>query len=208
MTGLDGQRGTRRGRVTGNFQLPESHLLPDAVVAFVDGELSVAAHERAAMHLMNCRGCAAEVGAQRQIRATVHGSFVPSLPAGLLASLHSIPNSTTLSVTPDNLAVSADGEIVVVQRPESPAKRRTAPLAASRPLGTGMTGSRVGKRAAQGAGVMMSGLVLGALALVATADDGRGTSGRTGEQGTAVAPAHFTPSAGNSVMSFTGTRGR
>lgn len=187
------------GRVTGSFQLPESHLLPDAVVAFVDGELSAAAHERAAMHLMNCRGCAAEVGAQRQIRATVHGSYVPSLPAGLLASLHSIPNSTTLSTTPDNLAVSATGEIVVVQRPEAPAKDRTAPLGSGRHLGSG-----VGKRAAQGAGVMMSGLVLGALALVATSDDGRST-GRTG---TAVAPAHFTTTAGNSVMSFTGQRGR
>ena len=40
--------------------LPEQHLLPDAVVAFVDGELSSVAHERASAHIQRCGFCAFE----------------------------------------------------------------------------------------------------------------------------------------------------
>jgi DNA-binding winged helix-turn-helix (wHTH) protein len=50
-------------------ELAGQHLLPDAVVAFVDGDLSWPAHDRAAAHVAQCARCAAEVAAQRQVAA-------------------------------------------------------------------------------------------------------------------------------------------
>jgi anti-sigma factor RsiW len=161
------------------WSLPESHLLPDAVVAFVDGELSLGAHERAAAHLTRCASCAADVAAQRQVRAAVQGATAPSMSEGFLASLRSIPEHTELPAGPDNLAVTEDGQLVAIQRPERVAGLRSqhgfvsgAPLGSSAPLGTSpnVLGARPGrsKRAAQGAGVVVSGLVLSALALVVT----------------------------------------
>ncbi|MBB3661863.1 MULTISPECIES: anti-sigma factor family protein [Prauserella salsuginis group] len=171
---------------SGGFGLPESHLLPDAVVAFVDNELSTGATERAAEHLAHCPWCAADVEAQRQARSAVRDADEPSMSAGFLASLRSIPQDTELDETPDNLAVTEDGQLVAVQRPERVAglRRRSvggaeplgggsAPLGGSTPLGQsdavlggGTGGGR--RRAAQGAGVVVSGLVLSALALVTT----------------------------------------
>lgn len=183
-------------RLSGSWQLPESHLLPDAVVAFVDGELSLGAHERAAMHLMRCAGCAAEVDAQRKVRAAMHDSHVPSMPAGLLASLNSIPDRTELPAAPDNLAVTADGQLVAIQRPS--ALGSTAPLGSTTPLGAvGMGAARKGaRRTAQGAGVVVSGLVLSALALAVTVEEGRELPSQPGGKApvanSGVAPAKFT----------------
>lgn len=42
------------------------HLNPEAVAAFVDGELSDSAFRRAARHLTDCDECSAEVDAQRR----------------------------------------------------------------------------------------------------------------------------------------------
>uniref|UniRef100_UPI001B86A70D anti-sigma factor family protein n=1 Tax=Amycolatopsis palatopharyngis TaxID=187982 RepID=UPI001B86A70D len=167
--------------------LPESHLLPDAVVAFVDQELSLAAHERAASHVARCPGCAADVSAQRQARTAVQSAHAPSMSAGFLASLRSIPQDTELSASPDNLAMTEDGQLVTIQRPDRVAGLRgagspsvlggAAPLGQVAPLGNSPnvlgSGSRLNtggtrRRAAQGAGMVVSGLVLSALALVAT----------------------------------------
>jgi anti-sigma factor RsiW len=150
--------------------MSEQHLLPDAVVAFVDGELSAAARDRAASHMARCPGCLAEAGAQRQARAAVRDAAAPHMPAGLLASLRAIPQHTDLPSRPDGIAVGPDGQLVSVQRPE----RFAAPLGStpmmgsSAPLGQGsaVVGRGAGWRAAQGAGVVVSGLMLGALALV------------------------------------------
>lgn len=163
---------------------PESHLLPDAVVAFVDGELSLGAQDRAASHIARCPVCAAEVMSQRQACTAVRHAGAPSMSAGFLASLRSIPQNTELPTSPDNLAVTSDGQLVAIQRPDRVAGLRdsgvlggSAPLGSSAPLGTSHTflgGSRFGgarRRAAQGAGVVVSGLVLSALALVATTAD-------------------------------------
>jgi hypothetical protein len=178
------------------WRLSESHLLPDAVVAFVDQELSLGAHERAAAHLAHCPSCAADVAAQRAASAAVRGAEVPSISAGFLASLRAIPQHTDLPGGPDHLAVGADGQVVAVQRPECVAGLREVTndggassdaLGSSAPLGTspnvlGQGESPrlgvAGRRAAQGAGVVVSGLVLGALALVATSG-GDGTGGGT-----------------------------
>ena len=169
--------------------LPESHLLPDVVVALVDGELSLGAQDRAASHLARCPGCAAEVAAQRQAVAAIKRASAPSMSAGFLASLRSIPEHTELPGHPDNLAITADGQLVAIQRPDRVAGLRdagvlggVAPLGSSAPLGQSsnvLGGGRLGlvrRRAAQGAGVVVSGLVLSALALVGTsADSGEGT---------------------------------
>ncbi|MFJ9783501.1 anti-sigma factor family protein [Amycolatopsis sp. NPDC101161] len=164
--------------------LPESHLMPDAVVAFVDGELSHGARDRAASHITRCAACAAEVRAQRQTVDAIRRASAPPMSAGFLASLQSIPQHTELPSTPDNLAITADGQLVAVQRPDRVAGLRdtgvlggVAPLGSAAPLG--QSPNVVGgfkRRAAQGAGVVVSGLVLSALALVGTtADSGDGT---------------------------------
>jgi len=164
--------------------LPESHLLPDAVVALVDGELSLGAQDRAPSHIARCASCAAEVSAQRQAVRALRRAGAPLMSAGFLASLQQIPQNTELDATPDNLAITADGQLVAIQRPDRVAGLRdsgvlggTSPLGSSAPLGNSanvLGGGRMGvarRRAAQGAGVVVSGLVLSALALVATSGD-------------------------------------
>ncbi|OXM56839.1 hypothetical protein CFP71_11000 [Amycolatopsis thailandensis] len=179
--------------------LPESHLLPDAIVAFVDGELTLGAQDRASAHIARCQSCAGEVAAQRQAVAAVKQAGAPSMSAGFLASLCSIPQNTELPGTPDNLAMTADGQLVAIQRPDRVAGLRdtgvltgngvlggTAPLGSSTPLGQSpnvLGGGRFGlarRKYAQGAGVVVSGLVLSALALVATSGDGSEEQPSTG----------------------------
>jgi anti-sigma factor RsiW len=155
--------------------LSEQHLLPDAVVAFVDGELSATAHDRAASHVAKCASCAAEISAQRQAASAVQSANAFSAPAGLLANLMAIPQQVEMPAMPDGLAVTNDGQLVAVQRPDRvPQLGGTAPLGSSTKLGEGDTvlGRKPGRRAAQGAGVVVSGLVLGALALVSTSGGG------------------------------------
>jgi anti-sigma factor RsiW len=157
----------------GGWGLSGQHLMPDAVVAFVDGELSATACDRAAAHIAKCPYCAAEISAQRQARAAVQAADIPPPPAGLLASLRAIPEHVELPSSPDGLAVTEDGQLVAVQRTDGGAG---APLGSSRPLGSSpklgegrvVLGRRLGRRTAQGAGVVVSGLVLGALAFVST----------------------------------------
>jgi len=155
--------------------LSEQHLLPDVVVAFVDGELSATAHDRASSHIAKCGVCRTEIVAQRQAASAVQSANAFSAPAGLLASLRAIPEQVEMPEMPDGLAVTQDGQLVAVQRPDRvPALGGTAPLGTSAKLGEGraVLGRRSGRRAAQGAGVVVSGLVLGALALGATAGGG------------------------------------
>jgi anti-sigma factor RsiW len=180
----------------------EAHLMPDAVVAFVDGELSPGARDRAASHIARCAGCAAEVTAQRQARAAVKHAEVPRISAGFLASLREIPQHTDLPTTPDNLAVTEDGQLVAIQRPDRVAGLRmptrlgsSAPLGSTTPLGSGSAvlgaqhdrSSSVRRRAAQGAGVVVSGLVLSALAIVVTSS-GNGGNAQDPQQGGGVSP--------------------
>ncbi|UQS22660.1 zf-HC2 domain-containing protein [Amycolatopsis thermalba] len=180
--------------------LPESHLLPDAVVAFVDGEMSLGARERAASHVARCPICAAEVTSQRQVRAAVRHAGAPSMPASLLASLRNIPQDTDLPTSPDNLAVTEDGQLVAIQRPDRVAGLKSSPFGSSAPLGSsapfgsgsavlgGQRQPSVRRRVAQGAGVAVSGLVLSALALVVTSSTGGDPTQANPEPGQAPAP--------------------
>ncbi|WP_083661485.1 anti-sigma factor family protein [Actinophytocola xanthii] len=152
--------------------LSEQHLLPDVVVAFVDGELSATAHDRVAAHMARCSQCLADIVAQRQAASAVQSAHAPVVPAGLLATLRAIPQQVEIPAAPDGLAMTEDGQLVAVQRPEAmPAPfGSSAPLGSSAKLGEGraILGRRPSRRTAQGAGVVVSGLVLGALALVST----------------------------------------
>ncbi|MGH3877142.1 MAG: zf-HC2 domain-containing protein [Actinophytocola sp.] len=142
--------------------LSEQHLLPDVVVAFVDGELSATAHDRAASHMARCSQCLADVVSQRQAASAVQKADIPAVPAALLATLRAIPQQVEMPATPDGLAMTDDGQLVVVQKPDQMPFGSSAPLGSSAKLGEGR--AVLGRRAAQGAGVVVSGLVLGALA--------------------------------------------
>jgi anti-sigma factor RsiW len=155
--------------------LSEQHLLPDVVVAFVDGELSPTAYDRVSSHMARCQGCAGEIAAQRQAASAVQSANAFSAPAGLLANLRAIPEQVEMPEMPDGLAMTQDGQLVAVQRPDRVAALGgTAPLGTSAKLGEGraVLGRRPGRRAAQGAGVVVSGLVLGALALTTAGSGG------------------------------------
>ncbi|MFG1931166.1 anti-sigma E factor RseA [Mycobacterium sp. NPDC048908] len=68
------------------------HLSIEAVAAFVDGELRMTAHLRAAHHLSLCQECATEVEAQRQARAALRDSGSIVVPTSLLGMLSQIPH--------------------------------------------------------------------------------------------------------------------
>ncbi|WP_190818493.1 zf-HC2 domain-containing protein [Saccharopolyspora pogona] len=171
--------------------LPEQHLALDAIVALVDGELSPSAQDRAVAHLAHCPACTADAAAQRQARAAVQAAQTPSISPKLLQALQAIPAHADLPSQPDGLALTADGQLVAVARPDR-AKRfgDGATLGSSRPLGgtqqpfgsvspfardvDAAPSRRVGRRTRQGAGVVFSGLVLGALAFMNLPTDEEG----------------------------------
>ncbi|WP_193048315.1 anti-sigma E factor RseA [Mycolicibacterium baixiangningiae] len=68
------------------------HLSIEAVAAFVDGELRMTAHLRAANHLSLCPQCAAEVDAQSQARSALRDSQPIAIPNTLLGMLSQIPD--------------------------------------------------------------------------------------------------------------------
>jgi hypothetical protein len=68
------------------------HLSVEAVAAFVDGELTMKSHLRAASHLSLCPQCDAEVEAQRQARSALRDSCPIVVPSALLGMLSQIPH--------------------------------------------------------------------------------------------------------------------
>ncbi|HEY7051302.1 MAG TPA: anti-sigma E factor RseA [Mycobacterium sp.] len=82
------------------------HLSIEAVAAFVDGELRMTAHLRAAHHLTLCPQCLAEVEAQRQARSALRDSCPISIPTSLLGMLAQIPDQNDEPV--DGAAPDAD----------------------------------------------------------------------------------------------------
>ena len=68
------------------------HLTTEAIAAYVDGELRMGPHLRASAHLGGCPACAAEVEAQRTIRADLRHCPKPAMPDSLLGLLRSIPH--------------------------------------------------------------------------------------------------------------------
>lgn len=70
------------------------HLSSEAIAAYVDGELRMTAHLRAAHHLSLCQQCAAEIDVQSQAREALRESMPVNIPSGLLGLLAQIPEST------------------------------------------------------------------------------------------------------------------
>ena len=68
------------------------HLSIEAIAAFVDGELRMNAHLRAAHHLSLCADCAAEVEDQGRARAALRDSRPIHIPSNLLGLLSEIPH--------------------------------------------------------------------------------------------------------------------
>jgi hypothetical protein len=71
------------------------HLSTEAIAAFVDNELRLTPHLRAANHLSLCQQCAAEVEAQRQARSALRESLPIAIPSSLLGQLSQIPLHST-----------------------------------------------------------------------------------------------------------------
>jgi len=69
------------------------HLSIEAIAAFVDGELRMNAHLRAAHHISLCPECAAEVEGHRRARAALRDSRPIRIPSTLLGLLSQIPHS-------------------------------------------------------------------------------------------------------------------
>jgi hypothetical protein len=68
------------------------HLSIEAISAFVDGELRMNAHLRAAHHISLCPECAAEVDGHRRARAALRDSHPIRVPSSLLGLLSQIPH--------------------------------------------------------------------------------------------------------------------
>lgn len=72
------------------------HLSPEAVAAFVDGELTDGACHRARVHLVHCPECRAEVHQQRGASEWLRGSNITDevrAPSDLLARLTGIASA-------------------------------------------------------------------------------------------------------------------
>jgi anti-sigma factor RsiW len=76
------------------------HLSSEAIAAFVDGELRMNAHLRAAHHLSLCPQCAAEVDDQSRARSALRDSHPIPLPSTLLGMLSEIPLRPAEDVRP------------------------------------------------------------------------------------------------------------
>ncbi|TPG36132.1 anti-sigma E factor RseA [Mycolicibacterium hodleri] len=95
------------------------HLSTEAIAAFVDGELRMSAHLRAAHHMSQCPQCSAEVDAQGQARAALRDSCPIVIPTSLLGALSEIPHHAPLEPPVEDVATQfAAGE------PRSRRKRR------------------------------------------------------------------------------------
>ncbi|CAJ1580723.1 anti-sigma E factor RseA [[Mycobacterium] wendilense] len=98
------------------------HLSIEAVAAYVDGELRMNAHLRAAHHLSLCAQCAAEVEVQQQTRETLRESSCPiDMPSTLFSALSQIPHAP---VTPPDDAVGPLDEQLADDRTRGWRRRR------------------------------------------------------------------------------------
>ncbi len=84
------------------------HLALEAVVAYVDGELSSGAETRARAHVGSCAQCSFDVAAQREAKAALVAAGGPDLPGSLLGRLQRIPFTTDLDTPGMTLAMHGE----------------------------------------------------------------------------------------------------
>jgi anti-sigma factor RsiW len=160
-----------------SVELPDwgqDHLSAEAVAAYVDGELDDRPYDRATRHLATCGECAAQVVAQGQASAALQSARCPSLPSSLMKSLRSIPQAAQVPPAPNGLAMTSDGQMVVMLAP-APEPHRSSAAGTSSGTSSGTSGppaglaesppQNKGLRGRLGTGAAISGLALGALAL-------------------------------------------
>jgi anti-sigma factor RsiW len=159
--------------VTGFFT---DHLNLDTVVAYVDGELSMVAFQRAAAHVVSCPQCAAEVDVQASARNSLRSASSPSMPSSLTAALCSIPVGLPAAGRAPGIAVdSVTGHAIRVTH-----------------VGRDVTRSR---RLRLGAGALVVGIAAGAFATASAPVDETPTSPPGGRTVLPAAHQPGTPSA-------------
>ncbi|GGL95783.1 anti-sigma factor family protein [Nakamurella endophytica] len=131
----------------------EDHLGLDAIVAYVDGELSLTAFQRAAAHVSHCPSCAAEVAEQTSAQQRLRRAALPQMPSGLFESLASIPVAVPATRSVPGVGVDAAG-------------RLARPAAAAVPAGD----AGHGRRFRLGAGALVAGLAFGAVVAASAGD--------------------------------------
>lgn len=135
----------------------EDHLGLDAVVAFADGELSLVAFQRAAAHISHCESCAAEVAEQVTARQRLRSAACPVMPASLFDALRSIPVAVPAQPPAPGLVTDpATGRAVRADH-----------------RGHGLGAMHRGRGFRLGAGAIVAGLAVGALAAVAVGEHER-----------------------------------
>ncbi len=146
------------------------HLNLDSVVAFVDGELSLTAFQRAAAHVSSCPMCASEVNEQASARESLRSAGAPPMPTSLAAALRSIPVAVPAPTSTPGIDFDiATGHAIRVSH-----------------LTRDVT---MGRRFRLGAGALVAGIAVGAFASAGSAGDpGQGPTG-----GSTVRPASFAP---------------
>lgn len=117
-----------------DLHVTDFHLALEAVVAYVDGELSPAAHARAAAHVGTCGQCSSDVAAQREAKGALRSAGGPDLPGDLLARLSRIPFTTDLQ--PPGMTLAMHGEELLWSRsaPADTAANSTVPIEVSVPV--------------------------------------------------------------------------
>ncbi len=99
------------------------HLSTEAIAAFVDGELRMSAHMRAAHHMSICPQCSAEVDAQGQARSVLRDSCPIIVPTSLLGALSQIPHRAPVE-QPVDPSVDGVGSQFAADVPRVRRKRR------------------------------------------------------------------------------------
>lgn len=157
--------------MTGFF---EDHLNLDSIVAYVDGELSLTAYQRAAAHISGCPTCAADVSEQVFARDSLRSAAAPQMPGTLVAALFSIP--VALPVAAKSPGVGID--------------MRTGHAIRVSYLGREVTRSR---RFRLGAGALVAGIAVGAFATAGSSQHSEPVI--TPDIGGTIEPATFAPAA-------------
>jgi hypothetical protein len=88
------------------------HLSTEAIAAFVDGELRLNAHLRAAHHLSLCAECAAEVEGQNRARSALRDSQPIKIPSTLLGTLSQIADTPVADAPMDGPPTAGAGQFV------------------------------------------------------------------------------------------------